>query len=96
MNNVKTLVLMAGLMGLFLLAGQLLGGSQGLVFALIIGSAFNLIMYFFSDRLVLRMYGSHVVTESEAPELYRMVDRLRQREVAVQPLALVTFSQSPL
>ena len=71
MNNVKTFVLMAGLMGLFLLVGQLLGGSQGLMLALIFGSAFNFIMYFFSDRLVLRMYGAHMVTEAEAPELYR-------------------------
>jgi heat shock protein HtpX len=47
MNNVKTMVLMAGLMGLFLLAGQLLGGSQGLVLALVLGSAFNFIMYLF-------------------------------------------------
>ena len=67
MNNVKTMVLMAGLMGLFLLAGQLLGGSQGLVLALVLGSAFNFIMYFFSDRMVLRMYGARVVTEAEAP-----------------------------
>src|SRR4029450_10365846 len=49
MNNVKTFVLLAGLMGLFLIAGQLLGGSQGLVMALIFGSLFNFVMYFFSD-----------------------------------------------
>ena len=71
MNNIKTMVLMAGLMGLFLLAGQLLGGSQGLVLALVLGSAFNFIMYFFSDKIVLRMYGAQVVTEEQAPELYR-------------------------
>jgi heat shock protein HtpX len=56
MNNVKTFVLMAGLLGLFLLVGQLIGGSSGLVVALVIGSLFNFIMYFFSDRLVLKMY----------------------------------------
>src|SRR5215212_8227425 len=61
MNNVKTMVLMAGLLGLFLLAGQLLGGSQGFMLALVVGSAFNFIMYFFSDKLVLRMYGAQVV-----------------------------------
>ena len=57
MNNVKTFVLMAGLLGLFLLVGQLLGGSSGLVAALVFGSLFNFIMYFFSDRLVLRCTG---------------------------------------
>src|SRR3954463_2171022 len=79
MNNLKTFILLAGLMGLFLIAGQLLGGSQGLILAALLGFAFNFGMYFFSDRLVLRMYGAQVITEAQAPELYRMVDRLRQR-----------------
>jgi len=95
MNNVKTLVLMAGLMGLFLLAGQLLGGSQGLVLALIVGSAFNFIMYFFSDRIVLRMYGAQVVTEEQAPELYRMVDRLRQRAGLPMPAVAIAPHDQP-
>ena len=95
MNNVKTMVLMAGLMGLFLLAGQLLGGSQGLVLALVLGSAFNLIMYFFSDRLVLRMYGARVVSEADAPELYRTVDRLRQRAGLPMPKVAVAPQEQP-
>jgi heat shock protein HtpX len=95
MNNVKTMVLMAGLMGLFLLAGQLLGGSQGLVLALVLGGAFNFIMYFFSDRMVLRMYGAHVVTEAEAPELYRMVDLLRQRAGLPMPTVAVAPHEQP-
>ncbi len=95
MNNVKTWVLMAGLMGLFLLAGQLLGGSQGFVLALILGSAFNFIMYFFSDKIVLRMYGAQVVTEEQAPELYRMVDRLRQRAGLPMPAVAIAPHEQP-
>jgi heat shock protein HtpX len=95
MNNVKTFVLMAGLMGLFLLVGQLLGGSQGLILALIFGSLFNFIMYFFSDRLVLRMYGAQVVTEAQAPELYAMVDRLRQRAGLPMPTVAVAPHAQP-
>ena len=95
MNNVKTFVLMAGLMGLFLLVGQLLGGAQGLVAALIFGSVFNFIMYFFSDRLVLRMYGAQKVTEEQAPELYRMVDRLRQRAGLPMPVLAVAPHEQP-
>jgi heat shock protein HtpX len=95
MNNVKTFVLMAGLMGLFLLVGQLLGGAQGLVAALIFGSVFNFIMYFFSDRLVLRMYGAQKVTEEQAPELYRMVDRLRQRAGLPMPVVAVAPHEQP-
>ena len=91
MNNVKTFVLMAGLLGLFLLAGQLLGGSSGLLAALVIGSVFNFAMYFFSDRLVLRMYGRQVVDRAAGAGAYAMVDRLSQRaglpmpKVAVAP-----------
>ncbi len=95
MNNVKTFVLMAGLMGLFLLAGQLLGGSQGLVMALIFGGLFNFVMYFFSDRLVLRMYGARVVGPAEAPELYAMVDRLRQRAGLPMPKVAIAPHEQP-
>jgi heat shock protein HtpX len=95
MNNVKTFVLMAGLLGLFVLVGQLIGGSSGLVAALVIGSLFNFIMYFFSDRLVLRMYGAHVVTAEEAPELYAMVDRLRQRAGLPMPKVAVAPHEQP-
>jgi heat shock protein HtpX len=95
MNNVKTWVLMAGLLGLFVLAGQLIGGSSGLVVALIIGSIFNFIMYFFSDRLVLKMYGAKVVTAQEAPELYAMVDRLRQKAGLPMPTVAIAPHEQP-
>jgi len=95
MNNLKTFVLMAGLLGLFLLAGQLIGGSSGLVVALIFGSIFNFGMYFFSDRLVLRMYGAQVVTAREAPELYALVDRLRQRAGLPMPTVAVAPHEQP-
>jgi heat shock protein HtpX len=95
MNNVKTFVLMAGLLGLFLLVGQLIGGSSGLIAALVIGSLFNFIMYFFSDRLVLKMYGAQVVSAQEAPELYGMVDRLRQKAGLPMPKVAVAPHEQP-
>ncbi|MFL5546135.1 MAG: M48 family metalloprotease, partial [Gemmatimonadales bacterium] len=95
MNNLKTFVLMAGLLGLFLLAGQLIGGSSGLLAALVIGSLFNFVMYFFSDRLVLRMYGAQVVDAQQAPELYAMVDRLRQRAGLPMPKVAVAPHEQP-
>jgi heat shock protein HtpX len=95
MNNVKTFVLMAGLLGLFLIVGQLLGGSSGLVIALVFGSLFNFVMYFFSDRLVLKMYGAHVVTAQEAPELYGIVDRLRQQAGLPMPTVAVAPHEQP-
>ncbi len=95
MNNMRTFILMAALMALFLALGQLIGGSQGLVFALVIGSAMNFIMYFFSDKMVLRMYRARVVSEQEAPELYRMVDRLRQRAGLPMPVVAITDEDQP-
>ena len=95
MNNVKTFVLMAGLMALFLALGQLFGGSQGLVFAAVLGLAMNFGMYFFSDRLVLKMYRARVVTEAEAPELYRTVDRLRQRAGLPMPVVAIANHAQP-
>jgi len=86
---------MAGLMALFLAIGQLVGGNQGLVFALVMGSLFNLGMFFFSDKLVLKMYGARIVSEQEAPELYRMVDRLRQRAGLPMPTLAVTNQPQP-
>jgi len=95
MNNIKTFVLMAGLLGLFLLVGQLLGGSSGLLIALVFGSLFNFIMYFLSDRLVLKMYGAQVVTAQEAPELYAVVDRLRQKAGLPMPTVAVAPHEQP-
>jgi heat shock protein HtpX len=95
MNNVKTMVLLAGLMALFLVVGQAVGGDRGLILALVMGSLFNFLMYFFSDRLVLKMYGARVVTAQEAPGLYRMVDRLRQRAGLPMPVVAVAHQAQP-
>lgn len=95
MNNVRTFVLMAGLMGLFLLAGQLLGGTSGLLFALVLGGAANFLMYFFSDRMVLRMYRARVVTEADAPDLFATVNRLRQRAGLPMPKIAIAPHEQP-
>ncbi len=95
LNNLKTAVLMAGLIALLMAAGQLLGGTQGLMLGSILGLGMNFVMYFWSDKLVLKMYGAQVVTEQEAPELYRMVDRLRQRAGLPMPVVAVARQQQP-
>ena len=95
MNNMKTFILMAGLMALFLVAGQLIGGQQGLMMALVLGSAMNFIMYFFSDKMVLKMYGARVITREESPQLYDMVDRLRQRAGLPMPVVAVANQEQP-
>jgi len=94
-NNARTFVLLAGLMALFLGLGQLVGGTQGMVMALLIGGAFNFIMFYFSDRIVLRMYGARVVTRGQAPEIYDMVDRLRQRAGLPMPVVAIADQAQP-
>ena len=95
MSYAKTGLLMAGLMALFLAAGQLLGGSSGLMFALVFGLGFNFLMYFFSDRMVLKMYRAKVIAPGDAPELYEMVDRLRQRAGLPMPVVAIAPHEQP-
>jgi heat shock protein HtpX len=91
----KTFILMAGLFALLLIAGDVLGGSQGLVVAAVFGGLMNFVMFFFSDRIVLRMYRAQVVSEAEAPDLYRMVDRLRQRAGLPMPVVAIAPHEQP-
>jgi heat shock protein HtpX len=95
MNNLKTGILMAGLLSLLMSIGAGLGGSQGLLIGAGFGLIMNFVMYFFSDRMVLSMYRARVVTEQEAPELYRMVDRLRQRAGLPMPVVAVAAQDQP-
>jgi len=95
MNNVKTFVLMATLMALFLALGQAVGGQQGLLLALVLGGAMNFGMYFFSDKLVLRMYGARVVTDQEAPQLHAIVDKLRRRAGLPMPVLALAEQEQP-
>jgi len=94
MNNLKVFVLLAGLTSLFVAIGGYFGGQSGMVLAFVFAGLMNLVMYFASSTLVLRMYGARVVTEAEAPDLYAMVDRLRQRAGLPMPtLAIAPHAQ---
>jgi heat shock protein HtpX len=63
--------------------------------AAIFGGVMNFVMFFFSDRMVLRMYRAQIVTASDAPDLYRMVDRLRQRAGLPMPVVAVAPHEQP-
>jgi heat shock protein HtpX len=74
MNAVKTALLLGLLSGLFLFAGESLGGRQGLYYALIFAGVMNFAGYFFSDKIALSMYRAQPVSETENPEAYRRVE----------------------
>jgi len=95
MNNIKVFVLMAGLTALLVALGTALGGENGLVFALVFAIAANFFMYFQSDKLVLRAYRARVVSKEQAPELYAIVDRLRQRAGIPMPTLAIAPQAQP-
>src|SRR6266540_3214620 len=72
-NLFKTAVLLAALTSLVVLIGDAVGGQQGMLVAFIFGS------YWFSDRIVLAMYGAQPIEEAQAPDLYRIVRRLTSK-----------------
>jgi len=95
MNNVKVFGLMALLTGLFAAVGGAIGGSSGIVIALLLAGAMNLFAYWNSARMVLRMYGAQQVSPQSAPALYEMVDRLRQRAGLPMPTVAVAPHAQP-
>ena len=95
MERVKVFMMMAGLTALLAVIGQMIGGTSGMAMFFIIAAVMNFGMYWFSDKMVLRMYGAKIVTQAEAPELYAMVDRLRRRAELPMPTLAITPAQQP-
>ena len=94
-NNFKVFVLIAGLTALFGAIGAALGGESGMIMALLLAGVMNFVMYYSSSSMVLRMYRAKVVTPQEAPELYAMVDRLRQRAGLPMPTVAIAPHEQP-
>ncbi len=93
MNNLKTGILLTLLTVLLVFAGHALGGPQGAMIAFAFALLMNGWAYWFSDRMVLRMYKASQVTEADAPELYGIVADLTQR--ARIPMPKVYLIPSP-
>jgi heat shock protein HtpX len=94
MNNIKVFVLVAGMTAIFMGIGQAVGGQSGALFALVLAGGMNLFMLYGSSKMVLRAYGAQVVGPEQAPELYAIVDRLRQRAGLPMPtVALAPHAQ---
>jgi len=79
MNTAKTVALMVALTVLLVFIGGAFGGRQGMVYLFIFSMGMNLFSYWFSDKIVLRMYGAREVTEAEAPVLYRVTQELAMK-----------------
>lgn len=94
-NMLKTAVLMAAITALFMAIGSLLGGQQGMVIALIIALGMNFFSYWFSDKLVLKMYNAQEVDETSAPQFYRMVRELAARAGLPMPRVYLIDEDAP-
>jgi heat shock protein HtpX len=95
MNQLKTLVLLAALTALLLWLGQLLGGRQGMVIALVLALVMNFGSYWFSDKIVLAMYRAQPVSEADAPELFAIVRDLTQKAALPMPKVYVIPEEAP-
>jgi heat shock protein HtpX len=94
-NVLRTTVLLAALTALFLVIGGAIGGNQGLFIAFVFALLMNFVSYWFSDKIVLSMYGAREVSLNEAPDLYRLVQRLAQRAGIPMPRVYIIPSDAP-
>lgn len=95
MNYFRTAALMAFMIVLFALIGSAIGGQQGLIIAFVIAAGMNFGSYWFSDKIVLKMYKAKEVSREDAPELVDMVDRLRQNAGLPMPRVCIVPSETP-
>ncbi len=95
MGYIRTVIFLAALTALLIFLGDLIGGRQGAIIGLIFAGIMNFGSYWFSDRIVLAMYGAKQVTESEAPELYRTVRELTGRAGLPMPKVYIIHTETP-
>jgi len=95
MNQFKTFFLMLVLTVLFILVGTAIGGRSGAIYAFIFAALMNFFSYWFSDKIVLRMYGAKEVSQSEAPELYGIVAELTSKASLPMPKVYIMENDTP-
>src|SRR5438876_5296554 len=95
MNATKTVVLMVGLTVLLVFIGGAFGGRQGMIMAFMFAMVMNMFSYWFSDKIVLRMYSAREVTETEAPELYSVTRDLAMKMRMPMPKVYIIPSDAP-
>ncbi len=95
MNHMKTAMLLAALTALVLWAGTALAGESGFVTALVLAGVMNFGAYWWSDKIILRIYRAQEVTAAEAPELHGMVRLLAHRGGLPMPRVYIIPEEAP-
>ncbi len=95
MNTLKVGVLLVALTALFIFVGDIIGGRSGAMIAFALALLMNFVSYWFSDKIVLGMYGARPLSPGDAPELHRMVERLSERAGIPTPRLYVVPGDQP-
>jgi heat shock protein HtpX len=95
MNTFKTFLLMAALLVLFIIIGGAIGGRHGMMMAFMFGAIMNFFSYWFSDKIVLMMYGAKETTEVESPRIFEIVRRLAVSDGLPMPRVYIMESPTP-
>ena len=95
MNGFRTTILLAALTALVVWIGHMVGGPNGAVMALIMAGAMNFFSYWFSDKIVLKMYGGQEITANDDPELYGLVRDLATRAGLPMPKVYLIPEEAP-
>ncbi len=95
MNSVKTAFFLTLIMVLFLLVGQAIGGQDGLIIAFVLALGFYFFSYWYSDKIILKMYKAKEITREQAPKLFGMVEKLVKSSGLPMPKVYVIPSATP-
>jgi len=95
MNSLKVVMLMVVMLALFAAVGYLIGGQGGMLIALVLAMGLNFFSYWFSDRLVLKMYRAREIKETDHPRLYAVVRRVAQKGMVPMPRVYIVPSKAP-
>ena len=94
-NQIRTTILLAVMTALIIWIGQLFGGRQGMIIALLLAAGMNFFSYWYSDKIVLKMYRAQEVSPQQAPELYEMVQALSRNADLPMPKLFVIPKDAP-
>lgn len=94
-NSIRTVFLMTLVAVLFMLVGYILGGSTGLIIAFIFAMGMNFFSYWYSDKMVLKMYRAEAVDQNSHPQLYNMIRGLAEKAGLPMPDVYIIPQQQP-
>jgi heat shock protein HtpX len=94
-NRIKTVLLLAGMTAVLIVIGRILGGQNGMIIAFVLAVAMNFFSYWYSDKIVLKMYGAQEVSPMDSPQLHQIVEELAHEAGIPKPRVYIIPNDSP-